>query len=245
MNVKGLKIVIFFVFLAFSFVGNASKLEPADSTVVDLWATEDSVVKADFDTIYVQEEPKPFNQESSLSLSRKDKRKLRLQEPFLPNPQKATWYAIACPGLGQIYNRSYWKLPILYGGVLAFTYLISWNGRMYNDYRNAYFDITDSDPSTNSYMDLMPTYKDTPAEKQRLTNTLKSRTTSYRRTRDLSIFGCVALYVVSVIDAFVDAHLYDFEVSNDLSLRVEPVLENYSIQSYQPSVGVQCCLKFK
>ncbi len=232
-----------FVFIAFSFGSYASKLETVDSLSVEE-DLQEVVVKAEFDTLLIVDEQPVESSENKLSLSRREKRS-SVKEPFLPNPQKATWYAIVCPGLGQIYNRSYWKLPIVYGGVLAFTYLISWNGRMYNDYRNAYFDISDDDPTTDSYLDLSPNYKGTLEEKQKLTNSLKTKTTSYRRARDLSIFGSVALYVVSVIDAFVDAHLYDFEVSNDLSFRVEPVIENYSIYSYRPSVGVQCCLKFK
>lgn len=243
MLLRDLKIVLLFVFFAFSFGSYASKLETVDSLSVEE-DLQEVIVKAEFDTLLIVDEQPVESSENKLSLSRREKRS-SVKEPFLPNPQKATWYAIVCPGLGQIYNRSYWKLPIVYGGVLAFTYLISWNGRMYNDYRNAYFDISDDDPTTDSYLDFSPNYKGTPEEKQKLTNSLKTKTTSYRRARDLSIFGSVALYVVSVIDAFVDAHLYDFEVSNDLSFRVEPVIENYSIYSYRPSVGVQCCLKFK
>ena len=243
MLLRDLKIVLLFVFFAFSFGSYASKLETVDSLSVEE-DLQEVIVKAEFDTLLIVDEQPVKSSENKLSLSRREKRS-SVKEPFLPNFQKATWYAIVCPGLGQIYNRSYWKLPIVYGGVLAFTYLISWNGRMYNDYRNAYFDISDDDPTTDSYLDLSPNYKGTPEEKQKLTNSLKTKTTSYRRARDLSIFGSVALYVVSVIDAFVDAHLYDFEVSNDLSFRVEPVIENYSIYSYRPSVGVQCCLKFK
>lgn len=244
MLVRGLKIVLFFLLFAFSSLGYASQLETGDSLLVEDIVKEEEI-KVEFDTLLVEEEYLDSISENKLTLSRKEKRKQKVKEPFLPNPQKATWYAIACPGLGQIYNRSYWKLPIVYGGVLAFTYLISWNGRMYNDYRNAYYDIIDDNPATDSYLDILPNYGGAPEEKQRWTNTLKTRTTSYRRSRDLSIFGGVALYVVSVIDAFVDAHLYDFEVSDDLSFRVEPVFESYSIDSYRPSVGVQCCLKFK
>ena len=177
----------------------------------------------------------------------KTKRNVTAKDFFKPDPKKATWYAIVCPGLGQIYNRSYWKLPVLYGGMLTFTYLISWNGRMYNEYHNAYHDILDNDPATESYLSLYPEYNGTQTWLQ---NTLKTRTNNYRRSRDLSTFGMVALYLVSVIDAFVDAHLYDFTVSDDLSMHWEPVINanglGNSLEARQQSVvGFQCCLKFK
>lgn len=251
---KGLKILFLLFLSTFSFETFANQVNLSDSVSfvqeVSVTTAEESKLASDsvvmsvvVDTVFTNDKLVGEDSDNRLTLSRRDKRKARLSEPFLPNPRKATWYAIVCPGLGQIYNRSYWKLPIVYGGVLTFAYFIGWNGRMYNDYRNAYFDITDSDPNTNSFLDLVPKYN--PEEKDKFTKQFKTKTTGYRRGRDLCIFGSVALYVVSVIDAFVDAHLYDFEVSEDLSFRIEPVLENYSITSYRPSVGVQCCLKFK
>ena len=170
-----------------------------------------------------------------------------MKDYFKPDPKRATWYAIVCPGLGQIYNRSYWKLPILYGGMLTFTYLIRWNGGMYNDYHNAYHDILDSDPTTQSYLSLVPEYD---GSQTWLQSTLKSKTERYRRARDLSTFGMVALYLVSVVDAFVDAHLYDFTVTDDLTMRLEPVFNTngfggsmYDNQSMY--VGLQCSFSFK
>lgn len=186
----------------------------------------------------VQEAPTTSNQEI------KREHRLRIDKgAFMPDPKRATWYSIVCPGLGQIYNRSYWKLPIVYGGMLACTYLISWNGRMYNDYRNAYHDIIDSDPKTNSYLSLYPSYD---GSQTWLTNTLKSKTNNYRRSRDMSIFAMVLLYMVTAVDAFVDAHLYDFTVSNDLSLRVEPVINGFDTGEgfKNRSFGMQCSIKF-
>lgn len=164
---------------------------------------------------------------------------------FRPNPTKATWYAVVCPGLGQIYNRSYWKVPIVYGGVATLTYLISWNGKMYNDYRNAYQDIMDNDPNTNSYEALL--YYNSNGDLSWKQSTLQRKRDYYRRYRDLSIFGMTLLYVVSIIDAFVDAHLYDFSVTEDLSLRVEPVIKNYyNSQPVPPTtmMGFQCTISF-
>lgn len=163
---------------------------------------------------------------------------------FMPDPMKATWYALVCPGLGQIYNRSYWKLPILYGGVAVLSYLISWNGRMYNDYQNAYLDIMDNDPNTNSFEPIF--YNMQGSETSWKQNTLKQKRDFYRRNRDLSIFGMVALYVISVLDSFVDAHLYNFSVSEDLSLKVEPVINSpYYLPESQPMLlGFQCMIQF-
>lgn len=164
---------------------------------------------------------------------------------FVPDPAKATWYALVCPGLGQIYNRSYWKVPVLYGGIVTLGYLIVWNGRMYNDYRNAYHDMMDNDPNTHSYESLVSGY--TSSDASWLQSTLKRKRDMYRRYRDMSIFGMAGLYLVSVVDAFVDAHLYDFTVSDDLSLRVEPVIRPYlnGQESMQPAVyGFQCSVTF-
>ena len=70
---------------------------------------------------------------------------------FIPNPTKATWLAVVFPGGGQIYNRKYWKLPIIYGGFAGCAYALSWNGKMYKDYSQAYLDIMDSNPNTKNY----------------------------------------------------------------------------------------------
>lgn len=92
---------------------------------------------------------------------------------FIPNPTKATWLAVVFPGGGQIYNRKYWKLPIIYGGFAGCAYALSWNGKMYKDYSQAYLDIMDSNPNTKSYEDLLPpnaTYNE-----EQLKNTLKTK----------------------------------------------------------------------
>ena len=75
---------------------------------------------------------------------------------FSPNPTKAVLFSAVFPGLGQVYNRKYWKLPIVYGGFMGCAYAISFNSRYYKDYSNAYLDFTDGDPNTNSWQDLLP-----------------------------------------------------------------------------------------
>ena len=155
---------------------------------------------------------------------------------FKPNPQKSLWYALIVPGLGQIYNRQYWKVPIVYGGVAGLTYAISWNGKYYRDYSRGYRDIMDSDPNTKSYEKLLP-YSIDPSSSE-AKNLMKSRQNTYRRYRDLSIVGAVAFYAITVIDAYVDAQLADFDISPDLSMQVAPTLFQ-TPNSYKPSVGVQ------
>ncbi len=155
---------------------------------------------------------------------------------FKPDPQKSLWYAIIFPGLGQIYNRQYWKVPIVYGGVAGLTYAISWNGKYYRDYSRGYRDIMDSDPNTKSYEKLLP-YSIDPSSSE-AKNLMKSRQNTYRRYRDLSIVGAVAFYAITVIDAYVDAQLADFDISPDLSMQVAPTLFQ-TPNSYKPSVGVQ------
>src|SRR5690606_33048723 len=83
---------------------------------------------------------------------------LRPVEPtaFKPDPVKAIWMGAVIPGYGQILNRKYWKLPIVYGGFLGCAYAITWNANRYSNYKNAYLDIRDSDPNTNSYNLLIP-----------------------------------------------------------------------------------------
>ena len=75
---------------------------------------------------------------------------------FIPDSNRSVWLALVFPGGGQIYNRKYWKLPIVYGGFVGCTYALSWNNKMYKDYSQAYLDIMDDDPNTKSYEDFLP-----------------------------------------------------------------------------------------
>ena len=157
------------------------------------------------------------------------------QAVWLPDPQKSLWYAFIFPGAGQIYNRSYWKLPIVYGGAVGLVYGISWNNRYYKEYAQAYRDIMDSDPNTKSYENLLPYGTDPNSSYAQ--NLMKNKHNTYRRYRDLCIVGAVAFYALTIIDAYVDAQLADFDISTDLSMRVRPTLlvtEN----TQKPSFGV-------
>ena len=165
---------------------------------------------------------------------------------FIPNPTKATWLALVIPGGGQIYNRKYWKLPIIYGGFAGCAYALTWNNKMYKDYMQAYKDAALGNWEANSIHDLLPPGYLDRTPKTQITETLRKRKDTYRRYRDLSIFAFIGVYLISVIDAYVDAELSNFDISPDLSMRVEPAVINsqYSIGSSNKSVGVQCSFRF-
>ena len=165
-----------------------------------------------------------------------------------PNPQRALWLALVLPGAGQIYNRKYWKLPIFYGGFMGCIYALSWNNMMYKDYSQAYLDIMDTDPSTNSYNKFLHLgVQITESNEARFKEIFKNRKDKYRRWRDMSIFVMIGVYALSVIDAYVDAELSEFDISKDLSLEVRPtVISNHGGGSplQAQSVGLSCFLNF-
>lgn len=163
---------------------------------------------------------------------------------FNPDPIRAVWLSALCPGLGQIYNRRYWKLPIVIGGYVGLVYATSWNNRMLSDYTQAYRDIMDSDPDTKSYMDFYPpTTKESDIDMDWLQRSLKSKKDFYRRNRDLCIIGMVGLYLVCMVDAYVDASLSHFDISPDLSMDVAPAVFGTGNNAAN-SFGVQCALTF-
>jgi hypothetical protein len=165
-----------------------------------------------------------------------------------PNPKRALWLALVIPGGGQIYNRKYWKLPLVYGGFIGCLYAMSWNNTMYKDYSQAYQDLMDKDPNTQSYNKFLHLGTQiTPQNETRYQDIFRKRKDKYRRWRDLSFFVMIGVYALSVIDAYVDAELSVFDISDDLSLRVEPTIIN-NRSSNNPldasSVGLQCSLNF-
>ena len=141
---------------------------------------------------------------------------------FKPEPYKATWLAVVLPGAGQIYNRKYWKLPIVYGGIMGCLYAYNWNNQMYSDYRQAFLDIMDADPNSKSYETFFPSGYDFQSNEEYLKELFKKRKNRYRRWRDLSVFACVGVYLVSIVDAYVDAHLSSFDISEDINLSIHP-----------------------
>lgn len=163
---------------------------------------------------------------------------------FNPDPTRAVWFSALFPGLGQVYNRRYWKLPIIVGGYLGLGYATSWNNGMLKDYTRAYADIMDNDPSTNSYMDFFsPNTKEEDLDRTWLTNILQSRKNYFRRNRDLCIISMVGIYLLAMVDAYVDASLSHFDITPDLSIDVTPALFQ-DARNTLPSVGLQWALSF-
>lgn len=168
-----------------------------------------------------------------------------------PNAKRAMWLAIVLPGAGQIYNRKYWKLPFVYGGFVGCAYAMRWNNQMFRDYSQAYMDIMDDDPNTQSYNQFLHLgAKIDSSNLERYQRLFKNRKDKFRRWRDLSFFCLVGVYAISIIDAYVDASLSEFDISKDLSLRVEPTIINRSNNGLQTnplrdnSLGVSCSLNF-
>ena len=180
-------------------------------------------------------------QDDSVKLIRQLKREERAlaRNNFKPDPNKSLWLALTFPGAGQIYNRKYWKLPIIYGGAMGVAYAVSYYGGHYNDYMKGYRDYLDADPKTNYHLELIPQgYPESSAG-----NYVKNRVNSYRRYRDIFIVVGVAVYALSVIDAYVDAQLADFDVSTDLSMKVRPKLD-VELHTGKPTAGCQMQIYF-
>lgn len=156
------------------------------------------------------------------SLAAKAREALRV--PFQPDPIRALWLSLILPGAGQIYNHKYWKLPIVYGGFLGCAYALTWNNQMLRDYSQAYLDIMDDDPNTKSYEKMLPIGYDISSRIDQFKEIFKNKKNYYRKYRDMSIFAFVAVYAIAAIDAYVDAELSSFDISEDLSLHVAPAV---------------------
>ncbi len=182
-----------------------------------------------------------------------------LPEPkntWKPNPMRAVWMGAIIPGYGQIYNRSYWKLPIVYGAFMGCAYAITWTNGLYNDYKTAYRDIV-TDPDYNptdpnkSYVAILPKGYSIESTgtggsmggKSKYTTHLQNNMNSYRRYRDISIVATVIAYALSLIDAYVDAQLYDFDISPDLSLNIEPQINRDPLNQRSTEVRLAFTLK--
>lgn len=156
------------------------------------------------------------------------------------SPKKASIYAALFPGLGQIYNKKYWKLPIVYGGYAGLIYVLGWNNNNYKDYFQGYRIIAQYTSAAGLkteerlFLDNLiknPSIRLENASTFTYVSTqLKSGKDFYRRNRDLTIICIAALHVLSIIDASVDANLFDFDISDDISMRVEPMPVNLGNQ---------------
>jgi hypothetical protein len=127
------------------------------------------------------------------------------------SPRKAAIYSALLPGFGQAYNKSWWKIPIIYGSIGCFAYLTDFNQKKYSYIRKNLIAQTDNDPNTLNETGL-PSAQLIELKRQ------------YKNRRDLCLAGMVAIYILQIVEAHVDAHLKTFDVSDNLSLNIEPMV---------------------
>lgn len=166
---------------------------------------------------------------------------------FKPNPVRVVWMGAIIPGFGQIMNRRYWKVPIVYAGFAGCAYLINRNSTSYEKYKLAYRDISDVNDQTNSYLNLLPdgyTIDNYPGGKSGLESNLKSYYEQSRRNRDLSIILSIGYYAITLVEAYVDAQLFDFDISPDLTMQIRPALMQ-NVYGKTNSAGFQLSLNLK
>ena len=221
--------------MALLWLGTTQAMAQKDSLAVESLSLEDSIT---IDSASL-----------SKALAPKALRKKRNWATWRPDTKRAMWLALVLPGAGQIYNRKYWKLPIIYGGFVGCAYAMSWNNQMYHDYSQAYLDIMDDDPNRQSYNQFLHLGAQIDASNiERYKEIFRKRKDRYRRWRDMSMFVMIGVYAFSVIDAYVDASLSEFDISDDLSLRVEPTVINNNQRTRNPlrssTLGLQCSLTF-
>jgi len=128
------------------------------------------------------------------------------------SPKKAALYSAVLPGLGQAYNKKYWKIPIVYTGIGITAYSIWFNNYYFKDLRTAYEIRTDGNPETiDDYIDILP-----------LESQLIQYAQFYKKNLDVSVLILAGVWLLNIVDAVVDAHLYNFDISDDLSLSFQP-----------------------
>ncbi|HEY9125002.1 MAG TPA: DUF5683 domain-containing protein [Bacteroidales bacterium] len=149
----------------------------------------------------------------------------------LHSPRKASFYSAVLPGLGQVYNKKWYKVPFIYAGGAVIIYYLKFNHDKYLEYRSNYIRKVANDP--NDPVD----YKFRYASK----TTIKNNMDYWRRNRDWLIVGLSALYIANILDATVDAYLFEYDISPDLSMKMEPVLLNIG---NSPTFGVSLNMRF-
>lgn len=206
--------VLLFAFLILLCSGSFAQVSSADSTLL---------VQAD-------------------TLSRKEKRALRKQQQQINPlaPSKAAFYSAVLPGLGQIYNKRYWKVPIVYAALGTGVYAYTYNDDLYDRFRSAFkrrrAGFTDDEFYDLNNSGIVPGSPDLSDQ------ALQDAQERYQRDRDLALLITVALYALNIIDANVDAHLKQFNVDDDLSLDIRPYLEQQPV-STNPNYGLAFTLK--
>jgi len=156
------------------------------------------------------------------------------QQPFVPIPGRAAMLSAALPGLGQAYNRAYWKIPIIYAGFAGVAYAVHFNSNNYRIWRSAFVAKVDGNPNT---IDRYPSFSDA---------SLRRVMEFYRRNLELSYIAGVALYLLNILDANVQAHLMDFDVGEDLTMQIGPSAMPLALPGLQPvpSAGLKLTFRF-
>jgi len=147
---------------------------------------------------------------------------------------KAAIYSAVLPGLGQGYNRKYWKIPIIYAGFGVIGYFVYFNNNEYKDFKEAYIYVANDD--------TVPT--DNPYVTKYTQDQLKEAMDFYRRNRDLSIIIGGLWYVLNILEAYVDAHFFDYDISDDLTMKISPSALSGSSTAFKPTPGIKISLKF-
>ncbi|MFA9389927.1 MAG: DUF5683 domain-containing protein [Prolixibacteraceae bacterium] len=144
-------------------------------------------------------------------------------------PGKATIYSAVLPGLGQVYNRQWWKVPFIYGGFGALAYYINGFNTASNTYLQAYYDLKDLNPATTSYQQFYDQPVDELSPPSSWVEYFKGKVDSNTRSRNLYMIGAAGFYLINILDANVNAHFIDFDISEDLTLNVVPIaIDPYS-----------------
>ncbi len=156
-------------------------------------------------------------------------------------PRKATMYSAVLPGLGQIYNGQAWKAPFIYAGFAAFAYGIDWNNSYYLNYKKAYYHLNDNNPNTTFYNELLNMEIDEFNPPGTLNQSIMQKIEYYSRQRTLVIIGTAAFYLLNIVDANVNAHFLDFDISEDLTFNLQPMIEP---TTGKPFIGAALTLNF-
>jgi hypothetical protein len=146
------------------------------------------------------------------------------------DPNKAAMYSAVLPGLGQAYNKDYWKIPVIYGGGIIILHFINQNHELYNTFNNALLAEVDGVAETTN-----------PFEQFNETS-LQNRRDGYKRDRDFMVIVGVIYYLLNVVEANVSSHLKEFDVNEDLSLQFKPSLQ--PLPGKYPAAGIGVALKF-
>ncbi len=161
----------------------------------------------------------------------KSKKEIEIVIDTLENrPNTAALYSAALPGLGQAYNNKYWKIPIFYGGAVVIGYYISYNNKLYKQYRDGLIALIDGDDRT------------VPFDPKLDIKTYQRAVDYWRRNRDLLVIGAMLVYVLNIVDAHVDAHLELFTVDDDISLNLEPSFDQTAMHTNL--IGLSLKLRF-